>query len=257
MRSGERPELVDLLRRGRADRVRPRAHPRAPRAGADLRGRRCSSGPRTTASPRAGARPARLPFHKYGGLIRGGGPRRGPPGVPPAGREPRDLLAGTRVLRLLPGVGPRTARASAGAGAAHGQLRRLERVARPVGGAGAVARPGGLCRELAAPQPPTLPAQLHRIRAFYGPLCEERYDHVPARLRDLEQLEQLAAALRRSEHLPRRAHARATPLRRRSSPAHPRSTRTTWSSAPSTPPRASSSTRSTCSTPPTGTSLPT
>jgi DNA helicase-2/ATP-dependent DNA helicase PcrA len=50
-----------------------------------------------------------------------------------------------------------------------------------------------LCRELAAPQPPALPTQLHRIRAFYGPLCEGRYDHVAARLRDLEQLEQLAA----------------------------------------------------------------
>ena len=39
------------------------------------------------------------------------------------------------------------------------------------------------------PSPPSCTG----FRAFYGPLCEERYDHVPARLRDLEQLEQLAA----------------------------------------------------------------
>ena len=31
------------------------------------------------------------------------------------------------------------------------------------------------------------------MRTFYGPLCEDRYDNVTARLRDLEQLEQLAA----------------------------------------------------------------
>jgi DNA helicase-2/ATP-dependent DNA helicase PcrA len=30
------------------------------------------------------------------------------------------------------------------------------------------------------------------VRAFYGPLLEEHYDHADARLRDLEQLEQLA-----------------------------------------------------------------
>jgi DNA helicase-2/ATP-dependent DNA helicase PcrA len=34
--------------------------------------------------------------------------------------------------------------------------------------------------------------QIHLIRQFYAPLLEQRYDHAAARLRDLEQLEQLA-----------------------------------------------------------------
>ena len=65
-----------------------------------------------------------IPFHKYGGLrfvetahvrdllafLR-------------LAENPRDLLAGTRVLGLLPGVGPRTARALIGSGPAQRQLR--------------------------------------------------------------------------------------------------------------------------------------
>ena len=41
-----------------------------------------------------------------------------------------------------------------------------------------------------------LPAQLHRVRTFYAPLLESQYDHVQPRLRDLEQLEQLAGRYR-------------------------------------------------------------
>src|SRR5215468_1032199 len=136
-----------------------------------------------------------IPFHKYGGLrfvetahvrdllafLR-------------LAENPRDLLAGTRILGLLPGVGPRTARAlldpvlSTGSFAAWDGASRVPAAARSQWPA-LVA----LCRELAAPEPPALPVQLHRIQLFYRPLCEERYEHAPARLRDLEQLEQLAA----------------------------------------------------------------
>jgi|SoiMethySBSTD1v2_1073268.scaffolds.fasta_scaffold20231_4 DNA helicase-2/ATP-dependent DNA helicase PcrA len=137
-----------------------------------------------------------IPFHKYGGLRF----------VETAHvrdllaflrlvENPRDLLAGTRVLGLLPGVGARTARTLLEPVQRTGSFGSWEEGAR-------VPSPArlhwtalvALCRELAAPTPPTLPAQLHRIRAFYAPLCEVRYDHVPARLRDLEQLEQLAAS---------------------------------------------------------------
>ncbi|MCE5266351.1 MAG: ATP-binding domain-containing protein, partial [Planctomycetaceae bacterium] len=41
-----------------------------------------------------------------------------------------------------------------------------------------------------------LPAQLNRVRAFYAPLLEAKYDHVEPRLRDLEQLELLASRYR-------------------------------------------------------------
>ena len=41
-----------------------------------------------------------------------------------------------------------------------------------------------------------LPAQVNRIRKFYGPILEMNYDHVQPRLRDLEQLEQISGRWR-------------------------------------------------------------
>ena len=108
--------------------------------------------------------------------------------------NPRDLVAGTRVLSLLPGIGPRIARALLDPVVAQGAFAPW-RAARPP--AAAAARWPALvelCEELSAPSGPALPVQVHRVRDFYAPLCEARYDHVEARLRDLEQLEQAAAA---------------------------------------------------------------
>jgi DNA helicase-2/ATP-dependent DNA helicase PcrA len=46
---------------------------------------------------------------------------------------------------------------------------------------------------LTAAGPSDVPAQVHAVRSVYGPLLERRYDNVQARLRDLEQIEGLAA----------------------------------------------------------------
>jgi DNA helicase-2/ATP-dependent DNA helicase PcrA len=135
-----------------------------------------------------------IPFHKYGGLRF----------VETAHvrdllaflrlvENPRDLLAGTRVLSLLPGVGARTARTLLEPVQRSGTFEGWDEARVPAAARDHWPALVALCRELAAPAGPSLPGQVHRIRAFYGPLCEERYDHVPARLRDLEQLEQLAA----------------------------------------------------------------
>ena len=136
-----------------------------------------------------------IPFHKYGGLrfvetahvrdllafLR-------------LAENPRDLLAGTRVLGLLPGIGARTARTLLESVQRTGSFEGWDEARAPAAARARWPALVALFRELSAPQPPALSAQLHRIRAYYGPLCEERYDHVPARLRDLEQLEQLAAS---------------------------------------------------------------
>ncbi|HEY1906030.1 MAG TPA: ATP-dependent helicase [Myxococcaceae bacterium] len=135
-----------------------------------------------------------IPFHKYGGLRF----------VETAHvrdllaflrlvENPRDLLAGTRVLSLLPGVGARTARTLLEPVQQSGTFERWDASRVPAAARDHWLALVALCRELAAPGGPALPGQVHRIRSFYRPLCEERYDHVPARLRDLEQLEQLAA----------------------------------------------------------------
>jgi DNA helicase-2/ATP-dependent DNA helicase PcrA len=108
--------------------------------------------------------------------------------------NPRDLVAGTRVLSLLPGIGPRTARALLDPVAAEGRFAPWRSARPPAAAAPRWPALVELCEELTSPGGPPLPAQLHRVRGFYAPLCEERYDHAEARLRDLEQLEQAAAA---------------------------------------------------------------
>src|SRR5262249_47684797 len=108
--------------------------------------------------------------------------------------NPRDLLAGTRVFGLLPGVGARTARTLLEPIQRTGSFEGLSEARVPAAARSLWPALVALLRGLAAPPPPALPSQLHRVRGYYGPLCEERYDHAPARLRDLEQLEQLAAS---------------------------------------------------------------
>jgi DNA helicase-2/ATP-dependent DNA helicase PcrA len=112
--------------------------------------------------------------------------------------NPRDRVAGFRVLQLLPGIGPGTARKA---------LALLE-----AGGFDPAAL-GGL-------QPPPASAelwpaliqlmralagcvlwagQLELVRAFYDPLLEELDDHARARLADLDELARIAASYRSRE----------------------------------------------------------
>ena len=145
-----------------------------------------------------------IPFHKYGGLrfvemahvkdlvsfLR-------------LAENPRDAMAGLRVLGLVPGIGPKTAAAlldmlagSGGDFSAWGGARVPEpaRAAWP-----AVAE---LFATLVAAGPGEVSAQVHAVRSVYGPLLERRYENVQARLRDLEQIEALAArAQSRSQFL--------------------------------------------------------
>jgi DNA helicase-2/ATP-dependent DNA helicase PcrA len=53
-----------------------------------------------------------------------------------------------------------------------------------------------LLRRLRKVPEPDVPAQVLAARNFYTPILEDRYDNTQARVRDLEQLEQLAARFR-------------------------------------------------------------
>ncbi len=113
--------------------------------------------------------------------------------------NPRDILAGTRVLLLLPGVGPARAREllslatpsadEAGPGPFAGWSEQRPPTASAASWPALVA----LMNDLAGPDPGELSTQIHRIRSVYAPLLERAYDNAAARLRDLEQLEHLAA----------------------------------------------------------------
>jgi ATP-dependent DNA helicase UvrD/PcrA len=157
-----------------------------------------------------------IPFHKYGGLrfvetahvkdllafLR-------------LAENPRDLMAGTRVLMLLPGVGPKKARtlmdgltagaAPGGAAAApSGPATPAAPPAPPSGFAAWMGRPApspaasaweglvSLMTGIGSHEPGDLASQIKRIRLFYTPLLERLYDNARARLMDLEQLEGLA-----------------------------------------------------------------
>jgi DNA helicase-2/ATP-dependent DNA helicase PcrA len=107
--------------------------------------------------------------------------------------NPRDMVAGMRLLQLLPGIGPKRARQlmdlSVQAG---GKLQAWADL--PVCEAAKNAWPRllDLMRQLAGQPPLELPSQINAVRRFYEPILEEKYDNAAPRKRDLEQIEQLA-----------------------------------------------------------------
>ncbi|HEY3358854.1 MAG TPA: ATP-dependent helicase [Polyangia bacterium] len=135
-----------------------------------------------------------IPFHKFGGLrfleaahvkdllafLR-------------LCENPRDLVSGSRVLMLLPGVGARRAQhlmgvlaGSAGNFAAWGALR-------PPAAAAALWPDFVRLRQGLAASRADVAGQVQRVRELYARVAADRYDGFAARLRDLEQLEQVAA----------------------------------------------------------------
>ncbi len=139
----------------------------------------------------------KIPFHKYGGLkfvetahvkdllafLR-------------LAENPLDIVAGTRLLPLVPGIGPTKAR----------QLMRLLEEAQGDFAAWATWKPpaaaAGLWPELLkllvglVGRDQDLAGQVHRVRKFYTPLMQDRYDNPHPRGRDLEQMELIAARYR-------------------------------------------------------------
>jgi DNA helicase II / ATP-dependent DNA helicase PcrA len=107
--------------------------------------------------------------------------------------NPRDVVAGSRVLMLLAGIGPKKARQLMDVLVTGGGDFRLWQKINPP--AAATSQWNGLVKlmlRLAGMASNEVAGQLHLVRKFYGPLLEEKYDNTAARLRDLEQLEQLA-----------------------------------------------------------------
>src|SRR5436190_2449197 len=113
--------------------------------------------------------------------------------------NPHDEIAWFRVLQLLEGVGPATARRTMGAlgvqeRGGDSPVRRLidEPPAVPAMlGADVRSLRETLADCLGAEMTPA--AELDRVRRFLAPVLRRRYDAAEARLRDLEQLEALAS----------------------------------------------------------------
>jgi len=107
--------------------------------------------------------------------------------------NPRDAIAGFRVLQLLPGIGPAIARRAL----EHLEARRFETCSLESFEPPAAARVDwaplcALLRRLCAGETPW-EAQIGLVRAWYRPHLERLYDAAPVRDGDLEQLEVLSA----------------------------------------------------------------
>jgi len=107
--------------------------------------------------------------------------------------NPRDVMAGLRVLGLMPGIGPRSsARLMAALATGGGDFESWVGIDVPEPARETWPDVVSLLRGLASAGPGEVSAQVHAVRTVYGPLLEHRYDNVDARLRDLEQIESLA-----------------------------------------------------------------
>ncbi len=137
---------------------------------------------------------ASIPFHKFGGLkfvetahvkdllafLR-------------LAENPRDVVAGMRLLPLLPGIGPgKSQQLMLMLQHAGGDFSTWSAWKPPAGAATVWPKFVGLLQGLVR-TPDDLPAQVNRVRKFYGPLMETKYDRIEPRLRDLEQIELIAS----------------------------------------------------------------
>ena len=106
--------------------------------------------------------------------------------------NPRDALAGFRVLQLLPGIGPANAKKAMAHLGEHGfDLAELAGFAPP--DAAALSWPG-FCRMLRRLRDTKTAwaGQVGLVRTWYQPHLERLYDYAPSRAGDLDQLEQIA-----------------------------------------------------------------
>jgi DNA helicase-2/ATP-dependent DNA helicase PcrA len=111
--------------------------------------------------------------------------------------NPRDVVAAVRVLSLLPDIGPKRARALFDVLAkASGDFRAWRDCKVPEAAAYFWPKLVRLLRTMVGPSQGDVPTQIHHARIFYQPLAERKFDNPVERLRDLEQLEQVAGRFR-------------------------------------------------------------
>jgi DNA helicase-2/ATP-dependent DNA helicase PcrA len=106
-------------------------------------------------------------------------------------------MAWFRVLQMLEGIGPATAaRAIRHVGENRNDPRSIREFPAPPAARRGIASLAGLLDDLTAPG--TLPpaSQVERVRKFYDPILKDLYDNPKVRMRDLENLEQIASGYR-------------------------------------------------------------
>jgi len=144
-----------------------------------------------------------IPFVKYGGLkFLESAHVKDALAVLRIADNPRDEVSWFRVLQLLDRVGPAGARrimAAIGVTAPGDPMTRFQQsaIAVPAPARAELDALRSAFADLAGAPPPA--AQVERVRRFLEPLLRRRYDQPEPRLRDLEQLEQLATGFETRE----------------------------------------------------------
>ncbi len=106
--------------------------------------------------------------------------------------NPRDRVAGFRVLQLLPGVGPKTAARMLDTFASTDPAEAVAAMPAPHGGASEWEEFAAAFRQLRA-RSPGWPAELELVHRWYEPHLQRRHENADVRLADLRQLEAVAA----------------------------------------------------------------
>jgi len=107
--------------------------------------------------------------------------------------NPRDRIAGFRVVQLVPGVGPKIAETIVSAAAADDGFATMAALTPPVRARAGFPAFAGLMRRLASRAAPW-PAEIADAVAWLNPLIETRYDDARVRMSDLEALERIASS---------------------------------------------------------------
>ena len=139
-----------------------------------------------------------IPYHKYGGLrfleaahvkdliafLR-------------IAENPRDEMAWFRALQLIEGVGPTTAsRAIQHVSEQHNDPRAIGSFKAPPAARTGLKSLAALFSDLVATGSSNPAMQVDRTRKFYDPILEKTYENPKVRLRDIENLEQIATGYR-------------------------------------------------------------
>jgi DNA helicase-2/ATP-dependent DNA helicase PcrA len=135
-----------------------------------------------------------IPFVKYGGLkFLEAAHVKDVLSILRLAENPRDATSAFRVLQLMDGVGPAIAKRAIAHLASHRHdLNSLTNFQPPAAAADQWSDFTELLISL-KPDALSLPEQVARVRAFYVPILQRRYDQADVRARDVEQLEQISA----------------------------------------------------------------
>ena len=123
--------------------------------------------------------------------------------------NPRNQLAGFRVLQFMPGMGPANAKRALDHFVANNHLwTSFEKFEPPTDARVAWKKFIELFTALGDPNREWR-GQIHLVREWYKPHMERMYEHVHTRIGDLDQLELLSSQYQTRERFCHRAHARS------------------------------------------------